>query len=174
MWRDIFTTNRSAMLQQIDAFSSGLAALRGRSRSRRWPGDASALCSSQSRARLFYRFTGKTREPKLDHLDSTQHRRHARRNPRAGRQIHVAPFNYVGCSGRGHDSGDRVLEGEDALATLQAFRDMGVEIEGPMEGKVTIQGVGLNGLKAPQRSPVDGQFRHHDSSDVGLVVRPIL
>ena len=42
------------------------------------------------------------------------------------------------------------LEGEDALATLQAFRDMGVEIEGPMEGKVTIQGVGLNGLKAPK------------------------
>lgn len=40
------------------------------------------------------------------------------------------------------------LEGEDSLATLQAFRDMGVVIEGPHQGKVTIHGVGLHGLKA--------------------------
>ena len=41
------------------------------------------------------------------------------------------------------------LEGEDALATLQAFRDMGVVIEGPHHGRVTIHGVGLHGLKPP-------------------------
>jgi cyclohexadieny/prephenate dehydrogenase / 3-phosphoshikimate 1-carboxyvinyltransferase len=41
------------------------------------------------------------------------------------------------------------LEGEDSLATLQAFRDMGVVIEGPTEGRVVVHGVGLNGLKAP-------------------------
>jgi 3-phosphoshikimate 1-carboxyvinyltransferase len=41
------------------------------------------------------------------------------------------------------------LEGEDSLATLQAFRDMGVVIEGPSDGRVVIHGVGLNGLKAP-------------------------
>lgn len=41
------------------------------------------------------------------------------------------------------------LEGEDSLATLQAFRDMGVVIEGPLDGRVTIYGVGLHGLKAP-------------------------
>ncbi|MGZ8903665.1 MAG: bifunctional prephenate dehydrogenase/3-phosphoshikimate 1-carboxyvinyltransferase, partial [Methylobacter sp.] len=34
------------------------------------------------------------------------------------------------------------LEAEDALATLQAFRDMGVEIEGPVNGELTIYGVG--------------------------------
>lgn len=39
------------------------------------------------------------------------------------------------------------LEGEDALATLAAFRDMGVQIEGPKEGRVTIHGVGMHGLK---------------------------
>jgi 3-phosphoshikimate 1-carboxyvinyltransferase len=43
------------------------------------------------------------------------------------------------------------LEGEDSLATLQAFRDMGVEIEGPNEGRVVIRGVGLHGLKAPKK-----------------------
>jgi len=42
------------------------------------------------------------------------------------------------------------LEAEDALATLQAFRDMGVEIEGPVDGCLTIHGVGKHGLKAPK------------------------
>ncbi|OOZ39730.1 3-phosphoshikimate 1-carboxyvinyltransferase [Solemya pervernicosa gill symbiont] len=41
------------------------------------------------------------------------------------------------------------LEGEDSLATLQAFRDLGVEIERGGEGEVTIQGVGVDGLKSP-------------------------
>ncbi|HET8807117.1 MAG TPA: 3-phosphoshikimate 1-carboxyvinyltransferase [Methylophaga sp.] len=43
------------------------------------------------------------------------------------------------------------LEGEDALATLAAFRGMGVNIVGPDKGKVTIHGVGMHGLKAPEK-----------------------
>ncbi len=46
------------------------------------------------------------------------------------------------------------LEGEDALATLKAFRAMGVQIERPAEGEVHIQGVGLGGLSAPA-APLD-------------------
>ncbi len=46
------------------------------------------------------------------------------------------------------------LEGEDCLATLNAFRAMGVAIEGPVAGRVTIHGVGLHGLKAPA-GPLD-------------------
>jgi len=42
------------------------------------------------------------------------------------------------------------LEGEDSLNTLRAFKTMGVEIEGPVDGKVTIHGVGMNGLKKPE------------------------
>jgi len=38
------------------------------------------------------------------------------------------------------------LEGEDALATLRPFRDMGVAIEGPEQGEVVVHGVGLHGL----------------------------
>jgi 3-phosphoshikimate 1-carboxyvinyltransferase len=41
------------------------------------------------------------------------------------------------------------LEGEDCLATLRAFRAMGVRIDGPEQGRVTVQGVGLEGLRAP-------------------------
>ena len=41
------------------------------------------------------------------------------------------------------------LEGEDSLATLAAFRAMGVDIEGPDAGRVLVNGVGLHGLQAP-------------------------
>jgi len=44
------------------------------------------------------------------------------------------------------------LEGEDALATLNAFRAMGVRIDGPDKGRVTIQGVGIDGLRAPDQT----------------------
>ena len=41
------------------------------------------------------------------------------------------------------------LEGDDALATVAAFRAMGVCIEGPHEGNIRVHGVGMNGLHAP-------------------------
>ena len=46
------------------------------------------------------------------------------------------------------------LEGEDALATMAAFRSMGVDIVGPEAGRVRIQGVGAHGLRAPVH-PID-------------------
>jgi len=42
------------------------------------------------------------------------------------------------------------LEGEDSLATLAAFRALGVPIEGPEVGRVRITGIGLRGLRAPR------------------------
>ena len=47
-----------------------------------------------------------------------------------------------------HVSG--LLEGEDVLATIAAFRAMGVNIEGPDDGRLVIHGVGLHGLQKPQ------------------------
>ncbi len=41
------------------------------------------------------------------------------------------------------------LEGDDSLATLKAFRAMGVSIDGPDAGRVVVHGVGMHGLKAP-------------------------
>ena len=46
-----------------------------------------------------------------------------------------------------------ILRGEDVLSTMQVFRDLGVEIE-DKDGVITIQGVGMDGLKAPQ-NPLD-------------------
>lgn len=50
------------------------------------------------------------------------------------------------------DGGTRVrglLDGEDVLATVTAFRSMGVDIDGPHEGEAFIRGVGRDGLRAP-------------------------
>ncbi len=52
--------------------------------------------------------------------------------------------------GSSHISG--FLEGEDSLNTLRAFQAMGVEIEGPVDGRVTIHGVGMHGLNAPEKA----------------------
>jgi 3-phosphoshikimate 1-carboxyvinyltransferase len=45
-----------------------------------------------------------------------------------------------------------LLEGEDVLCTLAAFRAMGVRADGPDGGKLRIYGVGLHGLKAPTQA----------------------
>ncbi len=50
--------------------------------------------------------------------------------------------------GTTHVSG--LLEGEDVLATIAAFRAMGVNIDGPDEGRLVIRGMGLHGLRQPQ------------------------
>jgi 3-phosphoshikimate 1-carboxyvinyltransferase len=47
-----------------------------------------------------------------------------------------------------------LLEGEDVLCTLAAFRAMGVRAVGPDCGRITIHGVGLHGLRAPAQ-PLD-------------------
>ena len=46
------------------------------------------------------------------------------------------------------------LAGADTLATAAAFRAMGVGIDGPHDGVLTVRGVGLHGLKPPA-GPLD-------------------
>lgn len=44
-----------------------------------------------------------------------------------------------------------LLEGEDVMATLAAFRAMGVTAKGPTNGQLTVAGVGMRGLTAPEQ-----------------------
>ena len=60
----------------------------------------------------------------------------------------------LGAIAVGESKIQRLLEGEDVLATVAALRAMGVEMSGPCGGSLEIQGVGLNGLTKPA-SPLD-------------------
>lgn len=60
----------------------------------------------------------------------------------------------LGAIARGDTTVEGFLEGEDSLATLQAFRDMGVSIDDVEAGNTTIRGVGMHGLSAPA-GPLD-------------------
>ena len=60
----------------------------------------------------------------------------------------------LGALAEGRTAISGFLEGEDCLATLQAFRAMGVAINGPEAGRVTVNGVGLHGLRPPS-APLD-------------------
>lgn len=55
----------------------------------------------------------------------------------------------LGALAEGETRVSGLLQGDDVLATLAAFRAMGVQAEGPQNGHLVIQGVGLHGLKPP-------------------------
>jgi 3-phosphoshikimate 1-carboxyvinyltransferase len=46
------------------------------------------------------------------------------------------------------------LEGADAISTMNVVRALGVRIDGPQDGCVTVHGVGVDGLRGPDR-PLD-------------------
>lgn len=60
----------------------------------------------------------------------------------------------LGAIAEGVTTASGFLEGEDALATLAAFRAMGVTIERPAPGEVVVHGVGMHGLSEPTH-PLD-------------------
>jgi 3-phosphoshikimate 1-carboxyvinyltransferase len=57
----------------------------------------------------------------------------------------------LGGIAKGTTSVTGFLDGEDCMATLNALKAMGVEIEGPIEQRVVIHGVGKYGLKRPNQ-----------------------
>lgn len=57
----------------------------------------------------------------------------------------------LGSIANGRTSVSGFLDGEDCLRTLQAMREMGVEIEQPDSTRMIIHGVGLHGLRAAAR-----------------------
>ncbi len=154
MWRDIFLANQGAVLRSLDAFTRDL----GRLRTAIEDGDAKALLGVFTRA--------KSAREHFSHILA----RRAYTEPMQTQVINfiASPGECVqgsirvpgdksishrsimlGSLAEGVTQVEGFLEGEDSLATLQAFRDMGVVIEGPYHGRVTVNGVGLRGLQAP-------------------------
>ncbi|PTL88925.1 bifunctional prephenate dehydrogenase/3-phosphoshikimate 1-carboxyvinyltransferase [Halomonas litopenaei] len=157
MWRDIFQANRGAVLEALDDFESGLARLRDAVNR----GDGDGLLATFDRASHARHYFDTL-------LNQTSYQAEYQMQESAMLRYRVAPGGSV--TGRIRVPGDKsishrsimlgalsegvtevsgFLEGEDSLATLQAFREMGVAIEGPHQGRVTIHGVGMHGLKKP-------------------------
>ncbi|WP_072324857.1 bifunctional prephenate dehydrogenase/3-phosphoshikimate 1-carboxyvinyltransferase [Marinospirillum alkaliphilum] len=155
MWRDIFLANRDATLDALDEFLNGVQRLKSAVESR----DAEALVSIFTRAKSARDyFTALLNETGYQTMQNKRINfvTQPGGGPVAG-QIRVPGDKSIshrsimlGALATGITRVKGFLEGEDALATLQTFRDLGVLIEGPHNGEVTIHGVGIKGLKQPQ------------------------
>lgn len=154
MWRDIMLANDQAVIKAIDLFSNNLNRLRTAIESK----------NSQELLGIFTRA-----KAARDHFSAMLAKR-AYLSQVASSDLTLCVYPGAVLTGELRVPGDRsishraimlaaiatgttdidgFLEGEDALATIQAFRDMEVVIEGPDDGHVRVHGVGLNGLQPP-------------------------
>ncbi len=155
MWHDIFFANKKAILNAVGGFEKQLAVIR------------KLIEDENSQALMGLLGHAQAARQHFNHM--LANRPLMEKNKVTTQQFTILPgkknfqgkFSVPGdksvshrsimfgaiAEGTTHVTG--FLEGEDALATLQAFRDMGVSIEGPKNGEVTIHGVGMHGLKAP-------------------------
>lgn len=154
MWHDIFLTNTHAVMRALEHFEQGVQ----RVKQAILDEDSHEMLGIFTRARA-------AREHFNCILDGTPYTK-----PMSSNNIEykVQPGGSVngtirvpgdksishrsimlGALAKGITEVSGFLEGEDALATLQSFRDMGVVIEGPYDGEVKIYGAGLHGLQAP-------------------------
>jgi 3-phosphoshikimate 1-carboxyvinyltransferase len=155
MWHDIFLSNRDAVLRVIDHFTQDLDQLRAAIAN----GDGATLLRVFSRAKAAREHFSKMLSGQAYVTNNTDKQviftmqpggsvRGDIRVPGDKSMSHRSIM--LGALAEGITEVKGFLEGEDSLATLQAFRDMGVTIEGPEDGFVRIHGVGMHGLQAPR------------------------
>jgi len=155
MWHDIGLANKQAILQKIDEFTSGVNRLRTAIESE----DSLAMLGIFTRAKAAREHFSKILSGSA-YSQNTMMIKDTTFYTQPGGQVQGtirAPGDksishrsiMLGSLADGVTEITGFLEGEDSLATLQAFRDMGVVIEGPHQGAVKIYGVGINGLRQP-------------------------
>ena len=157
MWRDIFLANREAVLSALGHFRSDLDELGAAIEA----GDGQRLQQVFTRAKAAREHFSRilSGEAYLNTMTDQTVTYTARPGDAIQGDIRVPGDKsmshraiMLGALADGITDVSGFLEGEDSLATLQAFRDMGVTIEGPDAGVVRIHGVGLNGLQPPHGS----------------------
>ena len=155
MWHDIFLSNRDAVLRGIDHFAHDLDQLRTAIANQ----DSATLLRVFSRAKAAREHFSRMLSGQAYVTNNSQKQVTFRLQPGGSvtGDIRVPGDKSIshrsimlGALAEGITEVKGFLEGEDSLATLQAFRDMGVTIEGPDDGFVRIHGVGLNGLQPPR------------------------
>lgn len=175
MWHDIFIANKPALLNALDEYSQYLAKLRRLIQDEDSTQLLGLLGRAQSARKHFgHMLTGTPYTKNLTEISNTKTNTEnsMATSTHASSAYIITPSSTIngtiavpgdksishrsimfGSLAEGVTRVSGFLEGEDALATLQAFRDMGVTIEGPENGNVVIHGVGINGLK-PSRTPL--------------------
>ncbi|KEF32680.1 Cyclohexadienyl dehydrogenase [Marinobacter nitratireducens] len=155
MWHDIFLSNREAVLRVIDHFTHDLDQLRTAIADQ----DSATLMRVFSRAKAAREHFSKMLSGQAYVTNNAEKQVTFRLQPGGsisgdirvpGDKSMSHRSIMLGALADGVTEVQGFLEGEDSLATLQAFRDMGVTIEGPENGFVRIHGVGINGLQAPR------------------------
>ncbi len=157
MWRDIMLANKDAILDSIEMFSDNL----NRLKSAIEQDDSTDITGIFTRAKVARdRFTSmlthQSYSAAMHKTDTHMITYKVAPGGSAKGTIRVPGDKSIshrsimlGALAEGVTHVEGFLEGEDALATLQTFRDMGVVIEGPHDGCVTVNGVGLHGLTPP-------------------------
>lgn len=156
MWSDIFVANAVATEQVLDDYIENLQTLKQAIKHK----DRDALLalftrSKETRDRFVAHYFTKQKTAVMEESKSMTFRL----KPGGGIQgvIRVPGDKSIShrsiifgsiADGVTHVTG--FLEGEDALNTVAAFREMGVTITGPEHGELTIFGVGKHGLKPPR------------------------
>lgn len=160
LWADIFSANSLAAVEALDALAEDLEQMR-------------RALAENDRAALDMRLRrGRLARESFDLAHGDELKPHSKNEPGFQKSFLVRPGGSI--KGRVRVPGDKsishravilgslaegvtsvsgFLEGEDALNTLAAFRELGVTIAGPENGCLRIYGVGVKGLQAP-RKPV--------------------
>lgn len=154
MWHDVCLANKDPLLRQLDRFTAGLARLRSAIEEGNGDMMLGTFTRAQAAREHFSRILSDTASSQTMNSSNVIFR--AQPGGSVAGTIRVPGDKSIshrsimlGSLAEGITEVSGFLEGEDALATLQAFRDMGVVIEGPNQGRVRIHGVGLNGLQSP-------------------------
>ena len=179
MWHDIALGNSEAVLESLDHFTQGVEQFRTAIVEK----DSKALLGIFERARaarLHFATMLARRSYMASMKDSTETFIASPGGVLSG-ELRVPGDKSIshrsimlGALAEGTTVVEGFLEGEDAMATLQAFRDMGVVIEGPHEGRVVIHGVGMNGLQPPPGPLYLGNAGTAMRLMAGPYVRPVL
>ena len=157
MWRDIFVGNKDEVLKALDLFTADLQKLREIVANE----DKTQMMGTFTRAKAARDHFTKilARRAYVDSMTSQIVNYVAKPGGKLTGEFRVPGDKSIshrsimlGSLAEGTTEVTGFLEGEDSLATLQTFRDMGVVIEGPHRGRVTVHGVGLHGLKMPPNS----------------------
>ncbi|MBS9780384.1 MAG: bifunctional prephenate dehydrogenase/3-phosphoshikimate 1-carboxyvinyltransferase [Moraxellaceae bacterium] len=160
MWHDIFFENEYEIIDSLDKYIANLQKLRHTITNKQSLELMGILERSRHARRHFEHMLASTPYTQTMETNNMTSIYNVQPSKQINGTIKVAGDKSIShrsimfgslANGTTHVTG--FLEGEDAMATLQAFRDMGVVIENHNNGELTIHGVGINGLK-PSKSPL--------------------